>query len=93
MRQPRIGRCEASERRWRLAKCATYSYATAPGEPSSPAAPDGARDPSEESIKQNDHCLDATRYALHTALARERRVAGYLADLARRADRAHQSQP
>jgi hypothetical protein len=78
-----------------IAEYATYSYATAPGDPSSPAAPagSGARDPSEEPIKQNDHCLDATRYALHTAIARERRVAGYLADLARRAARAHQSQP
>ena len=36
------------------------------------------RDPSEQPVKQNDHALDATRYALHTTLHRSRGVNAYL---------------
>jgi hypothetical protein len=61
-----------------LAEYDQYRYAT--------GAPSG-RDPAEQPLKQNDHALDATRYALHTELARQRaatRTDGWLADLKRR---------
>ncbi len=55
-----------------LAEYGAYQYATAPGE---------HRDPSEQPLKQNDHALDATRYALHTALGQARATNAYLARL------------
>jgi hypothetical protein len=43
-----------------------------------------ARDGSELPLKQNDHAMDATRYALHTALGQRRATNAYLAALRRR---------
>jgi len=66
-----------------IAEYASYQYATAtPGAPGQGSA--GRRDTSEQPLKQNDHALDATRYALHTALGRAHRVEAYLAGLQRR---------
>lgn len=39
----------------------------------------------EQPLKQNDHALDATRYALHTALGQARATSAFLANLQRRA--------
>jgi hypothetical protein len=61
-----------------IAEYGSYQYAT---------AADGRHDPSEQPLKQNDHALDATRYALHTALGSSRATSAYLADLQRRAGR------
>ncbi len=61
-----------------LAEYDQYRYAT--------AAANG-RDPAEQPLKQNDHALDATRYALHTELGRQRAASQtetWLADLKRR---------
>lgn len=60
-----------------IAEYATYQYATADA---------GKRDPSEQPVKQNDHALDATRYALHSALGVSRATDAYLAELQRRLD-------
>lgn len=60
-----------------LAEYDQYRYATAAS----------GRDPAEQPIKQNDHALDATRYALHSELARQRgarQTDRWLADLQRR---------
>ena len=43
-----------------------------------------ARAPSEHPLKQNDHAMDATRYALHTHFAQARATAAYLDALTRR---------
>ena len=44
--------------------------------------PEGERrDPDEHPLKQGDHALDATRYALHTELSRSGRTEAYLAEL------------
>jgi hypothetical protein len=41
--------------------------------------PEGERrDPAEQPLKQGDHAMDATRYALHTELARAARTEAYL---------------
>ncbi|WIG60636.1 MAG: hypothetical protein OJF49_003384 [Ktedonobacterales bacterium] len=45
------------------------------------------RDSSELPLKRNDHALDATRYALHTALGQSRATTAYLDTLQRRVDR------
>jgi phage terminase large subunit-like protein len=58
-----------------IAEYGAYRYAE--------AAPNGKRDPSEQPLKQNDHALDATRYALHTELGRSSRADAYLVDLNR----------
>jgi phage terminase large subunit-like protein len=61
-----------------LAEYDQYRYATAAA---------SGRDPAEQPIKQNDHALDATRYALHTELARQRaahQTEDWLANLRRR---------
>ena len=58
-----------------ISEYGSYQYANRDGD---------RRDPSEQPIKQNDHALDATRYALHTALTRSRGVNAYLARMARR---------
>jgi hypothetical protein len=47
------------------AEMRTYSYATVPGE---------RRDPQEKPVKKFDHAMDATRYALHTALGAKTRT-------------------
>ena len=60
-----------------ITEYSTYQYAPAEG---------GQRDPSEQPLKQNDHALDATRYALHTALGRAHATGAYLSALQRRAD-------
>lgn len=60
-----------------LAEYDQYRYTTAPS----------GRDPTEQPLKQNDHALDATRYALHTELSRQRAASltdNWLADLKRR---------
>lgn len=58
-----------------IAEYASYQYA--------PSA-DGQRDPSEQPLKQNDHALDAARYALHTALGQSRATNAFLTNLQRR---------
>lgn len=60
-----------------IAEYGSYAYATADA---------GNRDPSEQPVKQNDHALDATRYALHSALGRARATDAYLANLRRRVE-------
>jgi hypothetical protein len=52
-----------------------YAYAT---------ADTAKRDPSELPLKQADHALDATRYALHGELTGWVRTEAYLADMRRR---------
>jgi hypothetical protein len=62
-----------------IAEYGAYQYAT---------AREGAlRDPTEHPLKQNDHALDATRYALHSELGRAARTEAYLADMRWRAER------
>ncbi len=58
-----------------IAEYGSYQYATRASE---------GRDPSEQPLKQNDHALDATRYALHTALGRARATTAYLDAMRRR---------
>jgi len=62
-----------------IAEYGAYHYASAPS--------NGTRDASEQPLKQNDHALDATRYALHTALGQARSVETYLEEMGRRASR------
>jgi hypothetical protein len=66
-----------------IAEYGSYQYATAEGQGAG-----GQRDASELPLKQNDHAVDATRYALHTALGRSRATRAYLAhmDRGRRAE-------
>ena len=47
-----------------LSEYHTYAYASIPDGSAASAA--------EEPIKQNDHALDPLRYALHTAVSRQR---------------------
>jgi len=65
-----------------IAEYASYQYATAAAGAAGSAS--GRRDASEQPLKQNDHALDATRYALHTALGRAHSVEAYLTGLQRR---------
>jgi phage terminase large subunit-like protein len=58
-----------------IAEYGSYQYATRASE---------GRDPSEQPLKQNDHALDASRYALHTALGRSRATTAYLEAIQRR---------
>ena len=58
-----------------IAEYGSYQYATRASE---------GRDPSEQPLKQNDHSLDATRYALHTALGHSRATTAYLDSMRRR---------
>ena len=59
-----------------IAEYGTYAYATSPS--------DGRkRDPSEEPVKQSNHALDATRYALHTELGEHAATEAYLAEMRR----------
>jgi hypothetical protein len=60
-----------------IAEYASYHYATADS---------SHRDPSEQPVKQNDHALDATRYAVHTALGQTRAADAQIAALQRRLD-------
>ena len=64
-----------------IAEYASYQYATAPD---APAGQTVSRDPSEQPLKQHDHALDATRYALHTALGQSRATNAWLADMRKR---------
>ena len=57
-----------------IAEYGTYAYATSDGR---------KRDPSEEPVKQSDHSLDATRYALHTELGGTAATEAYLAEMRR----------
>jgi hypothetical protein len=66
-----------------IAEYGSYQYATRAGE---------GRDPSEQPLKQNDHALDATRYALFTALGRARATTAYLEAMRRRGG-GEESQP
>jgi phage terminase large subunit len=62
-----------------LAEYDQYRYATAAS----------GRDPAEQPIKQNDHAMDATRYALHSELVRQRassQTDAWLANLKRRSE-------
>jgi hypothetical protein len=58
-----------------IAEYGAYHYAD--------AAPGGRRDPSEQPLKQNDHALDASRYALHSELGQARQADAYLDRMAR----------
>jgi hypothetical protein len=59
-----------------IAEYGSYQY---------PALPDGARrDPAEHPVKQGDHAMDATRYALHTELTQYARTEAYLDEMRRR---------
>ncbi|HEU5343589.1 MAG TPA: terminase large subunit, partial [Ktedonobacterales bacterium] len=69
-----------------IAEFGAYAYAAAPGAGAGAEA-SPKRDPAEEPIKLNDHCLDALRYALHSELSRERAASQtdqWLAELQRR---------
>ena len=57
-----------------IAEFGGYAYATAERT---------KRDPAEEPIKQSDHALDATRYALHSELGQQAATEAYLADVRR----------
>ena len=57
-----------------IAEYGTYAYATGDGR---------KRDPSEEPVKQCDHALDATRYALFTELGEHAATEAYLAEMQR----------
>ncbi|MEO7002245.1 MAG: terminase family protein [Ktedonobacterales bacterium] len=61
-----------------IAEYESYQYATAAN------GQNVRRDPSEQPLKQHDHALDATRYALHTALGQARATNAYLAGLRKR---------
>lgn len=56
-----------------IAEFGSYAYATAER---------SKRDPAEEPVKQSDHLLDATRYALHSALGQQTATEAYLASMA-----------
>lgn len=64
-----------------LSEFHTYAYASLPD-----GSAASARPAAEEPIKQNDHALDALRYALHTAVSRQRRYAHQLDTLRQRLD-------
>nr|MBF6592029.1 hypothetical protein [Ktedonobacterales bacterium] len=69
-----------------LAEYASYQYATDAASNATPGyAGDGGgrRDASEAPLKQHDHAMDATRYALHTAFSQGRATEAYLAELLR----------
>ncbi len=68
-----------------IAEYQSYQYATE-READTPShfRGGGKGERSELPIKQNDHALDATRYALHTALGRGRATGAYLASMQRR---------
>jgi hypothetical protein len=68
-----------------IAEYGAYQYATAPA--------GRKRDPGEHPLKQGDHAMDATRYALHTALRQSARAETYLADLRRRTERPRDQSP
>ncbi len=67
-----------------IAEYGTYAYATSPSERGR------KRDSSEEPVKQSDHALDATRYALHTELGEHAATEAYLAQMQRYASRGDQ---
>jgi hypothetical protein len=54
-----------------IAEYGAYQYATS-------LTGGGQRDPSEQPLKQNDHLMDATHYALHTELGQAARAEAYL---------------
>jgi hypothetical protein len=51
------------------------------------AALSGKRDSSEQPLKQNDHVMDATRYALHSEFGEGSQADAYLANMRRRLSR------
>ncbi len=61
-----------------IAEYGAYAYATTDGD---------QRDASELPLKQADHAMDATRYALHGELTGWARTEAYLADMRRRMGR------
>jgi hypothetical protein len=61
-----------------IAEYGAYQHATAPS---------GARrDPAERPLKQGDHAMNATRYALPTEFSQSAQAEAYLADMRRRAE-------
>lgn len=58
-----------------IAEYGAYRYAD--------ALPNGRHDPSEQPLKQNDHSLDATRYALHSELGQPAQADAYLSGMRR----------
>jgi phage terminase large subunit-like protein len=66
-----------------IAEYGTYHYASAPA--------GGQRDPAEHPLKQGDHAMDATRYALHSELHQTARAERYLAELRWRAEAQRQA--
>jgi Terminase RNaseH-like domain len=67
-----------------LAEYGSYAYATAER---------AKRDPSEEPVKQSDHALDATRYALFSELGQRTAVEAYLAEMNRLVKQPKPEQP
>jgi hypothetical protein len=67
-----------------IAEYQSYQYATG-READTPSRfrGGGKGERSELPLKQNDHALDATRYALHTALGQRRATVAYLASMRR----------
>lgn len=61
-----------------IAEYGAYQYAPAPD--------GGRRDPAEHPLKQSDHAMDATRYALHSELSQTARADAYLVAMQRRLD-------
>ena len=59
-----------------IAEYGAYRYAD--------ATPTSTRDPSEQPLKQNDHAMDATRYALHSELGQGSRADAYIASVRHR---------
>lgn len=57
-----------------IAEFESYAYATAER---------SKRDPAEEPVKQSDHLMDATRYALHSELGQQTATEAYLAGMQR----------
>jgi Terminase RNAseH like domain len=61
-----------------IAEYGLYRY------PSVPEGTTSKRDPRDEPVKQADHAMDATRYALHGELGEAARTEAYLAEMQRR---------
>jgi hypothetical protein len=66
-----------------IAEYGSYQYALGRSAASGASGTAG-KEPSEQPLKQNDHALDATRYALHTHLRQARAADAYLAGMQRR---------
>jgi hypothetical protein len=68
-----------------IAEYGSYQYAQERNA-ASDASGTAGKESSEQPLKQNDHALDATRYALHTHLRQARAADAYLAAMQRRLD-------